>query len=314
MVPLLLLLILVVIAWPIIAIFADTLLLALGSHLNIIIPTALIAIAYIAFLAPIAKRNNIKLGGGIGEPLDPSKPIGPEFRQMAQVHSEVPPVKVSFLDANQWKQVAPASEIEARHVADQAGPRSARRTVVLVALALVVAGPLAVFVINQGMQLAKSSSVRQGSLSISAAASKSAPSVGKWRVQPGQSATLEAGSGGNYLGQTVTLIIRCNVFPVLRLDFHDYLGSDRGVEGYKTVIVKVGHGAVQEFKMALGPDQTTLDWIGSPPDFISSFLREGVLHVYTAPYNSEPVQAVFDLTGARAAVGPIIDTCQPTKR
>lgn len=106
MVRLLLFLILLVIAWPIFAIFGGTLLVFFGSHLHIIIPTVLISVAYIAFLAPIAKRNNIKLGGKIGEALDPSKPIGPELQNMTRDKEVAPTVTVSvFNTPNQWKPV-----------------------------------------------------------------------------------------------------------------------------------------------------------------------------------------------------------------
>ena len=62
MVPLLLFLILLVIAWPLFALLGGTLFSAIGASLHIIVPTALISVVFIALLAPIAKRNNIKLG------------------------------------------------------------------------------------------------------------------------------------------------------------------------------------------------------------------------------------------------------------
>lgn len=76
MVVLLLFLILLVIAWPIFAIFGGTLFVVLGSHLHIIVPTVLLVTVYLALLAPVAKKYNIKLGGKYGEALDPSRPAG----------------------------------------------------------------------------------------------------------------------------------------------------------------------------------------------------------------------------------------------
>ncbi|MCZ4346445.1 hypothetical protein [Devosia neptuniae] len=103
MVPILLFLILL---WPIFAIFGGTLLVVLGSHLHIVIPTVLISVVYLAILAPIAKRNNIKLGGKIGEALDPSKPIGHEFQKLTKGQEADPSASVSiFTTPDKWKPV-----------------------------------------------------------------------------------------------------------------------------------------------------------------------------------------------------------------
>lgn len=106
MVVLILFLILLVIAWPIFAIFGGTLLVVLGSNLHIIVPTVLLSVVYIAFLAPIAKRNNIKLGGKMGEALDPSMPIGPEFQKIMKDQEGDPSIKVGLFNSpDQWKLV-----------------------------------------------------------------------------------------------------------------------------------------------------------------------------------------------------------------
>lgn len=63
MVRLLLFLILLVVAWPVFAFFGDALPGVIGNNLHIIVPIILISVAYLSFLAPIAKKNNIELAG-----------------------------------------------------------------------------------------------------------------------------------------------------------------------------------------------------------------------------------------------------------
>lgn len=62
--------------------------------------------------------------------------------------------------------------------------------------------------------------------------------------------------------------------------------------------------------MIVGPDGTTLKLDGLRPHLIRGLLGEGVFTIYTAPSFSEPIHAKFDLTGAKAAIQPVLHACR----
>lgn len=73
----LLVLIFLVLAWPVVVAVLVALTVLIGANWQIIALTIAAVWAYMFFLSRTAKKYNIKLGGKYGEPLDPSKPIGP---------------------------------------------------------------------------------------------------------------------------------------------------------------------------------------------------------------------------------------------
>lgn len=311
MVVVLLFLILLVIAWPIFALFGVGIFAAVGSNLHIVLPVCLFLVAYAAIMIPAGRKYNLKFGGKVGEAIDPTKPTGLEYVKLMEEEAaregKVPPQHISFFNTpDQWNVVSNRPQDER---AVRKAPRKRGNIVVMVMFAAVLAGGGVVILLD----MAKASGLIQRFPSGPTIAATAIPSMGKWRVDAGRSAMLEASAGTNGYGQPATLTVYCDAiweWPELKIDFRDYLGSDQGIDDFKTVILQVRSGPVQQFRMTLGRDGTTLILDGQKPELIRSLLGEGVFTIYTAPYSAEPVNARFDLAGAKAAVQPVLDACE----
>lgn len=110
MVVVLLLLILLVIAWPIFALFGAAIFATIGSNLHIIVPVILFLAVYIAVMIPAGKKYNLKLGGKYGEAIDPTKPTGLDYVKLmdeeAAKAGKIPPTQNGiFNPPDKWKRV-----------------------------------------------------------------------------------------------------------------------------------------------------------------------------------------------------------------
>lgn len=125
-------------------------------------------------------------------------------------------------------------------------------------------------------------------------------------------AVLAATEGRSKWGEVVTLFARCRSNTTeLYVDWGDYLGNDGDIyNNFKRVTVRVGASAARKERWSLSTDSKAT----FAPSWAGSLMRELVtadrLVLQTVPFNESPTTAIFDLAGAKDALGQIAETCQ----
>ncbi|MBS9722359.1 hypothetical protein JYU29_16820 [Tianweitania sp. BSSL-BM11] len=76
MIVILLLIIVLVIAWPLITVMLGGVFWMVAANWELMLAISAASIGYLMFLSRMATKHNLKLFGKMGEPLDPTKPAG----------------------------------------------------------------------------------------------------------------------------------------------------------------------------------------------------------------------------------------------
>lgn len=113
--------------------------------------------------------------------------------------------------------------------------------------------------------------------------------------------SVRSSSGNSTYGQPVALILRCAANQTeVYISWNDYLGSDAEVTW------RVGDGSAQTAEWSLSTDSTATFY--PRPDM--AFIKELMLVERVIPYNSDPVTAVFDVSGLVEVVEPLARACE----
>ena len=115
--------------------------------------------------------------------------------------------------------------------------------------------------------------------------------------------TLYANSGTDYLGNKVYLIIRCKSSEIaLYIGWKSYLGSSANV------LTRVGTEKAETKNWSLSTDsQATFST--EPTELITRMLNNQKFVAQVTPYNSNPITAIFNISGIENAIKPIKDIC-----
>lgn len=123
-------------------------------------------------------------------------------------------------------------------------------------------------------------------------------------------AFLTATQGTSKWGDAVQLYARCrsNVTE-LYVDWGDYLGHDDYRSETKRVSVRVGQSPAKDQQWSVSTDGKATFAPGWAGDLLKRLVSADQLVLQTVPYSESPTTAVFDLTGARAAIRQVADAC-----
>lgn len=116
---------------------------------------------------------------------------------------------------------------------------------------------------------------------------------------------LSASSGQSRLGRPVVLVLRCqNSKTEAYVAWGSYISDEGGV-----VISRIGTDQPETGRWHVSGDNTATFYPKDAVQFIQRLMKTGQLVVQTTPYNENPIQAVFDLTGLLTAVQPLRAAC-----
>lgn len=143
--------------------------------------------------------------------------------------------------------------------------------------------------------------------------------VGKWHVERTKNPiddsetvvlVLVADQGKSGFGQPVALYLRCQSSNFeFYIAWNDYLASDGEFgEEWKNVIVRHGSGSAATEQWSTSTDQKATFAFGSHRH-LQELMRNSSFVAQITPYNSSPITAVFDTTGLKEAVGPLVEVC-----
>lgn len=145
--------------------------------------------------------------------------------------------------------------------------------------------------------------------------------TGKWRVSTSVNpmddttrvtAILTADSGRSRYGDPVQFVARCQSNTTeAYVIWHDYVGDDsRDVySDWKYVTVRIGDAEAQRQRWNISTDKKATfapDWAGA---LLKKLATEDKLALRMTPYGENPITALFDLRGTRAALAPLAETC-----
>lgn len=124
-------------------------------------------------------------------------------------------------------------------------------------------------------------------------------------------ATLAADEGTSRFNGPVRFVARCQSNQTeVYVVWHEYLGDDsRSVyDEYKMVDVRVGDAESSSQQWGISTDKQAT-FAPASIDLLRQMAKQKRLVMQTTPYNESPITAVFDLTGAKAAIGEVAKTC-----
>lgn len=137
--------------------------------------------------------------------------------------------------------------------------------------------------------------------------------IGKWRISDSinpiddsrtVALVLQADSGINSWGNSVSLVIRCQSNKTaLFIKWNEFLGSD--VE----VLTRVGSAKAVTRMWSLSSDSQSSFYRDNPIFFTKSLFEADKFVAQTTPYNENPLTAIFDIRGLQKAAAPLIETC-----
>jgi|TARA_B100001971_G_C18063614_1_gene469307 type VI secretion system protein VasI len=115
--------------------------------------------------------------------------------------------------------------------------------------------------------------------------------------------TLYASSGTDYLGNKVYLIIRCKSSEIeLYIGWRSYLGS------IAIVLTRVGTEKAETKSWSISTNsQSTFST--EPTELINRMINNQKFVAQVTPYNSNPITAIFNISGIENAIKPIKDIC-----
>lgn len=124
-------------------------------------------------------------------------------------------------------------------------------------------------------------------------------------------AVLVADTGRGTYGDPVTLTSLCRSNKTqLYIDFGSYLGSDSSsvYSKWKYITIRVGSADARKEKWGVSTDHKAA-FAPRAIRLLKEMLRADDLVVQVVPYGSNPITAVFDLSGMRSAITPLAETC-----
>lgn len=148
------------------------------------------------------------------------------------------------------------------------------------------------------------------------------PDVGDWVVNESTNplddtttvvAGLDAAEGlGGILQEKIQLVVRCQSNRTEAfITWHDYLGNDtdslRSERKRVTYRFPPADATTELWGVSTDNDAT---FVENPIPFVRQLAVSDRLVTQTTPYGEPPRTAIFDLTGARAALEPISETCE----
>lgn len=148
----------------------------------------------------------------------------------------------------------------------------------------------------------------------------SAPDIGKWMISSDTNplddskttiASIDADEGASRFDGPVRLVARCQSNKTeVYVVWHEYLGDDSQsvYEEWKYVDVRVGEQKSQRQRWSISTDRKAT-FSPSAINLLKSMSSESRMVLQTTPYNESPMIAVFDLTGAGAAIKQVAETC-----
>jgi len=123
---------------------------------------------------------------------------------------------------------------------------------------------------------------------------------------------LAAESGHSHWGDQVDFYARCRSNKTeVYIDWQTYLGDDSNdvYATWKYVLVRVGDGEAKRQRWSVSTDNEATfapDWAGT---LLKAMVEHDSMTVQTTPYGENPITAVFDTRGLRAALKPLARTC-----
>jgi type VI secretion system protein VasI len=144
--------------------------------------------------------------------------------------------------------------------------------------------------------------------------------AGKWRISRDKNPIddservvlmLAADEGASRFKAPVTFVARCQSKKTeAYIIWGEYLGNDGDIdEDYKVVTVRVGSKSAKQERWGTSTDSEATfapDWAG---DLLKEMAGANKLVVQVTPYDENPITAVFDTTGMKAALAPLMDVC-----
>lgn len=104
------------------------------------------------------------------------------------------------------------------------------------------------------------------------------------------------------------LVIRCSAGAKTSTDL--FIGWNTYVNSKSTsVTTRIGNATPSAEPWGISNDNTATFYPGDVPRYVDELATETKLVVQVTPYNENPVTAVFDTTGLKAAAGPLDDAC-----
>ena len=141
-----------------------------------------------------------------------------------------------------------------------------------------------------------------------------AQGAGKWQTQTSTDplndksvhvAILDADTGAGRYGETVSMVVRCKDNRTeLYINWNSFLGGD-GIQS----IHRVGKAKAVQSMWTLSTDKQSAFYPGTPIPVLKKMADESSFIVNVTPYNSNPVTAIFDITGAESALSDIREGC-----
>lgn len=115
---------------------------------------------------------------------------------------------------------------------------------------------------------------------------------------------VESSTGRSRWGKVPTLILRCQSNKTeMYILWDDYLGRDS-----QPVTIRVDSQGAVTLDWALSTDSKAT-FAPQPITLLKELLNSSKFIAQTIPYNSNPVTAVFDISGLDEAIKPLRETC-----
>lgn len=145
--------------------------------------------------------------------------------------------------------------------------------------------------------------------------------VGQWFVyenidslteEPVYHATVSATSGKSKWGKPFSLSVRCEASKTeVWINWKEYLGDDSHdvYEDWKWVSTRIGKAPIKKRKWSISTDKKASFYPSAGYKFAKQMVGQAELVAETIPYNENVHTAVFDITGAGAALYQVRKAC-----
>lgn len=117
--------------------------------------------------------------------------------------------------------------------------------------------------------------------------------------------SIDASSGKSKWMKPVTLVLRCmSKKTEVYISWGEFLGSDS-----ISVLTRMGDSPAVTSEWNLSSDKTASFHPGDNVAFINDLVKVKKFAAQVTPYDSNPITALFDVTGAENATKPLFETC-----
>lgn len=115
--------------------------------------------------------------------------------------------------------------------------------------------------------------------------------------------SLIASNGSNILGNPISFYVRCKSGKTeVYINWNDYLGSEA------IVTTRVGSKSAETSNWSLSTDKKA-SFAQNSMSLLRDITSSNQFVAQITPYNESPVTAVFNTTGLKTALSPILETC-----